>query len=285
MGKFQSNQLIAKDNSVISGSLSVSGSILGLNFISASNVVTSSYVLNALTASYTTLTTVSTSSFSTFAVTSSVASTASFALGPVYAPTQGIGYLSPNYYMGTADTFVNNATIYYPGVLYSPIVITRTCTVTTMSIVGGNNAAAAITTRAALYSNSTSSFLPQFLLGQASASVPVNSGLIQVIHMPLVTPIVLQANTVYWISFASPTNFKIVVGSVSSGHANFSSINPLLGPMYSTRNAQFIGNNLIASGSSLGATFLATSSQTITDYRAQPNEQYPVLMPVLKVTY
>jgi hypothetical protein len=285
MGKFQSNQLISKDNSIISGSLLVSGSILGLNYISASNVLTSSYVLNATTASYTTTISIPTSSYTTFAVTSSISSTASFAQGPIYAPTVGIGYLSPNYYMGIADTFTNNATIYYPGVLYSPILITRTCTLTTMSIVGGNNGAAAITIRSAIYSQSTSSFLPQNLLAQASASVPVNSGLIQVANMPLITPITLQAGNIYWVAFASPTNWKIVVGSTNSGHANFSSANPLLGPMYSTVNAQFISNNLIASGSNLGATFLATSSQNITNYRAQPNQQYPVLMPVLKVTY
>lgn len=283
MGKFQVNSIISKDNSIISGSLSISGSILGLNFISASNVVTSSYVLNADTASYTTLTIVSTSSYSTFAVTSSISSTASFALGPIYAPTQGIGYVSPNFYMGTANQITTATTVNYPGVLYSPFIATRTYTATTMSIVG-TSAAGTIIVRSAIYSNANASIsLPQYLLAQASASVPVNASVLQVIHMPLVTPITLHANNVYWLAFAAPTNYRFANGSLT---AFLTTTNPILGPLYSlVTTGTFNFTNLISSGSSLNATFPNTSSQNIVDYRLSPAQQIPIILPVLKVTY
>jgi hypothetical protein len=283
MGNFQVNSIISKNNSIISGSLSISGSIDGLYSISASYVTTSSYVVNAETASYTTIDSIPTSSYSIFAISSSISNTASIAQGPVYAPTQGIGYVSPNFYMGTANAIVTATTVNYPGVLYSPFIATRTYTATTMSIVG-TSAAGTIISRGAIYSNQgASTSLPQYLLSQVSASVPVNSSTLQVIHMPLVTPITLQANNVYWIAFAPPSNYRFAYGSAT---AFMTTANPLLGPLYSLiTNGTFNFTNLISSGSALGATFVTTASQAIADYRLSPAQQLPIILPVLKVTY
>ena len=141
MGKFiAQNGIIAKNNSVITGSLNISGSILGEFFGTASYIITASYVLNSDTASYTSTISVLSSSYAESSTSSSYSYTASVAINPTYAPTNGVGYISPNIYFGSPQVLSNAGNASFNGLLLSPVLITKTCTFTTMSAFGGSAA-------------------------------------------------------------------------------------------------------------------------------------------------
>jgi hypothetical protein len=290
MGRFKVIQLISKATSVISGSLIVNGTIQNNLFGTASYVDSSSYSINSLTASYTNITLIPTSSYSITVATSSISQTASYAIGPQYAPTVNIGNLSSNIYFGTPDAGLNQFNTAYGGIHFTPITITKNCSAVTMSCPIITAGAAVI--RYAIYSNSTSSFLPQFLLSQCSASVgTINS---TIVSAPLSTPLPLLANTTYWIAFAPATTVRFV-GSATT--QNYLSYNPLLHQRYTLVptpagiTTPFLGNTTIRSGSTYGVTFPSTASQTLSQYSLLQEGlnvllTYPApVMPFLRVTY
>lgn len=283
MGKFSiNNNFTAKDNSIVSGSLSITEGITGSLHVTASFVYTSSYTINAATASYTTITLADSASYSTNALTSSLSNTASYTLGPNYAPTVGIGYINPNIYIGDFNGFGTAATTAFGGVLFTPVVINKNCTLTTMSIAGGGSAG--VTASCGIYSNNPTTNLPEYRL--TSGTIESISTTCQLIHSKNLTSINLKADTTYWVAFSGHTNFRWTFSNINVYGMCY---NPILGTRISTiAGSQIVHTvSFIRSGSqAFSLALAATCSQDTGSYflNAGSYTNTPVL-PVLKVTY
>lgn len=290
MSAFQVSQFNSKQSSIITGSLNISGSLTSV-FGTASYVDTSSYTILAATASYTTILTVPTSSYSLNSISSSFALTSSIAQGPKYLLNPSIGFLNPNIYFGTPGARLNMVAAEGGGVHYSPIQITRTCTVTTMSGIFSNGGTAGTTMRFAIYSHSTSSFLPEFRLTERSASFTINGA--TVISMSLTSPLQLNSDTIYWIAVSfGGTQIQPLADNAPGLYAQvgFAVYNNLLYQRYnvgafpiSAAPVAFNGSPIIKSGSTYGAVFNPTASQILSDYSPFPRQPY--ITPFLKITY
>jgi hypothetical protein len=288
MGKFTvQNGLIGKNNSTITGSLNISGSITGGFFGTSSYVVSSSYALNADIASYTTATSSVSAVYASSSTSASYALTASIDINPAYAPTPNIGYISPTIYFGGPEVSGTVAAGNFGGLLLSPVLINRNCSLTTMSIVGSLNVAN-MTCSFALYSNSTSTSLPEYLLfsGSFSSSITGTSSIYNVNVSPTLS---LQSDTVYWVGFVGSANFRWYYGQ---NVINIQSYTPLLGSRLSTSTTgQYTSPNFIRTGSTYnaaaGAFFAlpATASQITSSYTYNGLALSIPIMPVLKVTY
>jgi len=284
------NGLISRDNSIITGSLNVTGGITGSFFGTASYVITSSYSLSSATASYTIANSIDSSSYALTTVSASNASTASVVNGLFFGPTQNIGALSPNIYIGSPPN-ANNivATSSYNGTFLTPIIINKPCTLVTMSIVGGasNNTTCSF----GLYTNSTSLNIPQFLLAEgilrtAATTTPT------VYNVSNFTPVALQANTVYWVAFLTSaaggnTSFRFF-GALSG--SNFMSLNPLLGNTMSVSSSNIVYPNWCLRSGSIppaGSTIALapTASQSTGSYGFINAFGQMAILPVLRVTY
>lgn len=283
------NGLISKDSSIITGSLNVTGGITGSFFGTASYVITSSYSLSSATASYTVATSIDSSSYALTTVSASVALTSSTVNGLFFGPTQGIGALSPNTYLGAPNTIQIIATSSINGTLLTPIIINKPCTLVTMSIVGGtsNNTTCSF----GLYSNSTSSNLPQFLLAEGILRSAAVAGP-AVFNVSNFTPVKLQANTVYWVAFLSNGTAFTTFRYLYHGTNGFLSYNPLLGNMMSVSASNVAAPHwCIRSGSIPGPgviTALATTASQDTGsygFVGSVITSASVILPVLRVTY
>lgn len=283
------NGLISRDSSVITGSLNVTGGITASFFGTASYVVTSSYSLSSATASYTVATSIDSSSYALTTVSASLALTASTVNGLFFGPTQNIGVLSPNIYIGSPPNAVTIvATSSYNGTFLTPILINKPCTLVTMSIVG---ASANATCSFGLYSNSTSSNIPQFLLAEGILRIPATTTP-TIYNVSNFTPIRLQANTVYWVAFLNnavggSTAFRFFNAANSQ---NFISLNPLLGNTMSVSASNIVYPNwCIRSGSipvqGSVVALAPTASQDTGSYSLMAASTQPAILPVLRVTY
>jgi hypothetical protein len=142
--------------------------------------------------------------------------------------------------------------------------------------------------RYAIYSHSTISELPQYLLTQCSASVPQIGS--TVISASIATPLQLLADNIYWVAFAPTSLVRIPSGQSA---ASFGAYNPLLqqrytvGGNYLTQVAgvspPYSGATMIRSGSTFGLTFVPTASQTLSEY--SPYLGSTPLSPFLRITY
>lgn len=276
------NGLKSNNNSVITGSLNITGTINGPLYITSSYVNTASYVINTLTASYTNINIINSSSYSQTSISSSYTYTASVAVNPQYGPTPEIGYISPNIYAGKTSIFGVAGAGTFGGVLMSPVLINRNCTLTTMSIAGGSNSGTT-TAICAIYSNNSTTNLPEYLLTTGSLTTS-NVTACETIHSTAFAPINLIANRIYWVAFRGTANYKWAYYA-SNGYGT--SVNPLLGPRISTVAGSTIYQpiNCIRSGSlSYTLTFSATASQSTGSYLLT-NVTNPPILPVLKVTY
>jgi hypothetical protein len=284
MGNFSiNNNFTSKDNSVVSGSLSITGGITGSLYVTASFVYSSSHTINASTASYTTVILADSASYSTNALTASLANTASYSIGPSFAPTNNIGYISPNIYIGDFNGFNTAATTFFGGVLFTPVTINKNCTLTTMSIAGGGQAG--MTASCGVYSNNSTTNLPEYRLTsgtiESSISTPCN-----LIHSKNLSPINLKADTIYWVAFSGHVNFR---WTFSNSNVYGICYNPLLGTRISTVAGSTIAHTVafIRSGSQAYSLALApTCSQATGSYFLnQPSYVNTPVLPVLKVTY
>jgi hypothetical protein len=184
--------------------------------------------------------------------------------------------------------------------MLTPILINRPCTLTTMSITGG--AFGAVTASFGIYSNSSTTNLPEYLLASGS----LRTGTVvapTVFHVSNFSPITLNANTVYWVAFM-PT--ATTVGGVTNwryfyttNQLDYLSFNPLLYARLSTTTSS-ISNYpawAIRSGSnptSAGPFLPATASQNTGSYTLPAaagtggtavGGGNVCILPVLKVTY
>lgn len=286
------NTFLSKNDSVVTGSLQITSTISASHTGTASYVLTSSYSENSATSSYTSATTISTSSYTLYSVSSSIAATTSYVAGLYYGPNANIGYLSPNIHIGSPNNFAATTTgTTYNGIMLTPILINKPCTLTTMSIVGG--AAGAVTASFGIYSNSNTTNLPEYLL--TSGSLRTSTGGPAVFHISNFSTIPLNANTVYWVAFLPSTTG--VVGGISNWRwltatapARYIAINPLLHARVSYNTASLSGlpNWAIRTGSnptSAGPFLPSTCSQDTGSYSLPVSVALPCLLPILKVTY
>jgi hypothetical protein len=283
MGNFSiNNNFTAKNDSIITGSVNITGGITGSLFVTASYVYTSSYTQNAQSASSTTVTLASSASYSTSALSSSITSTASYSIGPTYAPTNDIGYISPNIYMGDFSGFGALAVGTAGGVLFTPVLVNKNCTLTTMSIAGGG--AAGMTSSCGIYTNNSTTNLPEYLL--ASGIISSNSAVCQVIHSRNLLPVSLSANTVYWIAFSGHVNYRWTYYATNVRGLCY---NPLLGTRISSVAGTSIAHQVpfIRSGSqTFGLALAPTCSQQTGSYLLNLGSfTNAICLPSLKVTY
>lgn len=283
--------IISRADSIVSGGLAISQSIIGLYEISASYVYTASYTINSNVGVYLTGNSAETASYSITANSSSIVNTSSTVTGLRYGPTSGIGIISPNYNVGSA--FVGNfatltAAAGPSGIMYIPFIVNKTCTLTTMSIAGGSTAT--VTVHFGIYSHSTSSMLPQYLLASGSSTFN-NAGPIYIDAIPNKS-VTLEAGNVYWAAFSGATSFKWVY---SLNNYSFQNYNPILQVITSTTTgSRLFPPSYIRSGSVYGLILPDTASQISTQYNyssplaagtTSTNAVYTVLLPVLKIKY
>ncbi len=293
MPKFITNTgLISRDNSNITGSLTVTGQVIASHFGTSSYVVTSSYSINSGNTLYTDATNIATASYATTAVTASVALTASIMRNPGYGPTQGIGWISPNITLlggvgsTTATTNTFTSSFAYGG--FYPFMVNKDCTVVTMSMLGAtgtNNTTCSL----AIYSNSTSS-LPEYLLVTGSIRIATSNTTVLLYNASNFTPIKLYANNVYWIAYTST-----IAGGVYHWRPAFylpntsPSYNPLLGYAISTSGStltNFISPLACIKSASYISTFPATASQQTASYVPTSGSYVnQFIQPFIRVTY
>jgi hypothetical protein len=266
----------------------------------ASYAVTTSYSLQSSTASYTTAVSINTSSYSITTISSSTTLTASAVTGLFYGPNSSIGYISSNIYIGAPNIFASLVTgTTFNGIMLSPILINKPCTLTTMSIVGGSGGT--LTASLGIYSNSNTNNLPEFLIASGTLRTGAVTGP-STFHVSNFTPITLNANSVYWIAFlpnattvGGISNWKWLYGSDGS---TFYTLNPLLNTKLSYNTSSIngfpawsirTGSNPVAAGPYLPLT----ASQDTGSYSLPAASGTGTgggfgsacILPVLKVTY
>jgi hypothetical protein len=291
-----SNGLVSKDNSIITGSLRVTGQITASHFGTSSYVITSSYSLNSETATYTLATSIDSASYTTTALSSSVSDTASIMLNPSYGPTPGIGWISPNIsllqVLEATPAQIASSSLSLGGPLMFPFIVNRDCTLVTMSMLGGvaNNTTCSL----AIYSNSTNN-LPEYSLVRGTIRSASLNNTVGLYHSTDFTPIKLYSNTVYWVAYTSNAvggfyNWRPARWAVNTTP----SYNPLLGYALAVSGAGSPANFLYPmwcyrSGSS-GTSLALTASQSTSSY-FPPSGSYGVnssvqlVSPYLRVTY
>lgn len=281
--KFKVNTVLnSKNTSLISGSLEFTGNLNSV-FGTASYVSTASYSIISLTASYTTANLADTSSYSSTAITAGFAETSSFSINPLYAPTIGVGYISPTIYLGAPESAISNNAA-FTGTMFAPFIVNRPVTVTTMSHASSASSGTGIIAMG-IYSNSTNN-LPNLLLVSGSASTTSTSPVI--LNYSLPTPLRLSTNTIYWLACNANNTMRFYY---ANNLGNMSVYNQFLGNKFSTTTAGIYPVHCLRSGSNINATLPPSASQVSTTYTfigttAGANLAIvPPTLPVMKVTY
>jgi len=224
---------ISESDTVVTGSLTITGGITG-SLPTSSFAVTASYSLNSLTASL--VNSISTASLANFATSASFATLGSFvpSYARNYTTTQlnpdnitgssGIGYLSPMLH-STVNTQTAQANRQLNTIYLTPLYINSNCTVRKIGVlsqrVGANN-----NIRLGLYSNSNS-MLPETNLSD-TVITPLDN-IARFYEAPLATPINLQAGEIYWIASMLCGGSTIVGGGVGVvANISYRTIDPQL---------------------------------------------------------
>lgn len=307
MNQFIISNLISRDNSTVTGSLTVLGSIdtvIG----TASLAQTSSQTQQASTASFTTVNLVQTSSYSQTSVSSSYAITASFVENKSIG-VNTIGWLSPNVFMGILNFNVSKPTntagtpgSLVGGVLFSPIEIKKTCTCATMSMAFIGGTVGAGSCYVALYTNSSNN-LPEYRIFHGETAKNVSTTIHQN-YLVTQSAVTLEKGNIYWVALSlSSSNVSILQNTAMSTCYVY---NELLGNRLNS-NLDLInftdinGHNIpqisiIRSGSTAlnTANYLlpTTCSQDILQYHIGVStsttdnvNRFAVRMPFLKINY
>jgi len=306
MNQFTISNLISRDNSIVTGSLTVLGSI-DIVIGTASLAQTSSQTQQASTASFTTVNLVQTSSYSQTSVSSSYALTASFVENKSIG-VNTIGWLSPSIFMGQYQTQLskqNGIGVTIPagqavgGVLFSPIEIKKTCTCATMSMafVGTVGASSCYV---ALYTNSPNN-LPEYRIFHGETAKSVSTTIHQN-YLVTQSAVTLEKGNVYWVALSLSGSGAVTSILSNIAVSNVYIYNELLGTRLNINDGASIFNwnlpqiSIIRSGSiSLNTdTYLlpTTCSQDISQYHIGISTnttdnvtRYPFRMPFLKVNY
>lgn len=296
------NGLISRDSSTITGSLNITGQITASHFGTASYVISSSYAFNSETASYTAATNISSASYATTVISSSITQTASIMLNPSYGPTPGIGVITPNIVIlnsivatglaiPTASIGVGAS---LNGTLMFPFMVNKDCTLVTMSLFGAAQGTPT-TCSIGIYSNSSTTSLPEYLLVTGSIRVATSNATVLLYETSNFTPLKLLANNVYWVAQTSTAAGAFYAWRPAQFPAfTCPAYNPLLGYAIAVSGSGSPTNFAyplwcIRSGS-FGTTLAATASQATSSY-FPPTGSYggnagvQLVAPYLRVTY
>jgi hypothetical protein len=293
------NGLISRDNSTITGSLNITGQITASHFGTASYVVSSSYAFNSGTASYTAATNIPSASYATTVISSSITQTASIALNPSYGPTPGIGVITPNIVILNSvvatGLAIATASANLGGTLMFPFAVNKDCTLVTMSLFGAAQGTPT-TCSIGIYSNSSTTSLPEYLLVTGSIRVTTSNATVLLYEASNFTPLKLNANSIYWVAHTSNAAGAFYTWRPAQFGATVApAYNPLLGYAIATSGSGAATSFLypmwcIRSGS-FGATLAATASQATSSY-FPPTGSYgasaggvQLVAPYLRVTY
>jgi hypothetical protein len=281
------NGFISNNDSVITGSLTVTNGLYG-STNTASYAISSSTSINAATASY--VVSVISSSYSSYAETASNAITASVYLKPAYAPTPGIGYISPSLCFSEV-TGAYMSTVGLDNIVLSPFLVNKDCTISRIGLSFASTSSGVTTTaKIAIYTDS-GKMLPNTLLNNQSFGViTTTSSSMQYLESdpPLLTTFNLSAKTIYWIAVVGDNALRLPVPTINNGMYN-----PLLGVDITGSGTAFpnliavrnITNYVYPSGGAW-ITFPSSLPQTASLYTVNSRaSQSMYVLPILNVTY
>jgi hypothetical protein len=285
------NGFISLSGSVVSGSLTVTGGLTG-SILSASYSITASYSPNSVTASF--VVSAISASFSTTAVSASYAQTASAWQKPSYAPTQTIGYITPQMAFGE----ITGSTGARPGInniLATPFLVHKDCTLDGLFVSFCSSGSGIATTASLGIYSDNGNTLPQTLLKAVGTAFTDSSSLFQhrYVSASVAPPLQLKAKTIYWVAIVGDNGLvlPIVTGTIPN-----LLYNPILGievtasaivssffPVYKNITSYgFVsasaGNPAVGLPSTLPQT---TGSYTVNSYTTQSN----FILPLISVTY
>ena len=283
------NGFISNSGSVITGSLTVTGGLTG-SVLSASYSITASYSLNTATASY--VISAITASRALSASTADYALTASAWQKPSYAPTQTVGYITPQLAFGEITGSVGSR----PGInniLTTPFLVHKDCTLEGLYVtLCSSGSGIATTASVGIYSDNGST-LPQTLLRGGMLARTDSSSLFQ--HQLVVpgTALQLKAKTIYWVAIVGDNGLVLPIINGTIPNLLYS---PILGvsvtasaavssffPLY--KNITSYGFVSASAGNpaiGLPTTLPQTASQyVVNSYTTESN----FILPLISVTY
>jgi hypothetical protein len=286
------NGFISNSGSVVTGSLTVTGGITG-SILSASYSITSSYSFNTATASF--VISAITASRALSASTADYALTASAWSKPSYAPTQTVGYISPQLAFGEITGSVGSR----PGInniLATPFLVHKDCTLDGLYITFCSSGSGIATTASLGIYSDNGNTLPQTLIRAVGTAMTNSSSLFQhalIAPSNLLPPVQLKAKTMYWVAIVGDDGLVLPIINGTIPNLLY---NPILGvsvtasaivssffPVY--KNITSYGFVSASAGNpavGLPATLPQTAaSYVVNSYTTQSN----FILPLISVTY
>lgn len=264
------NGLIAKADSIVTGSLTVTGGITG-SILSASYAVTSSYTQTTATASY--ILSSTSSSYSSTSTSASYSLTASFFQSPIWSPTSS-SYANPLWLPGNPGTATAPAldTIYV-----SPILMNRDVTAATIGIyAAATSAGVGASARLGIYYDN-GNMLPGTLLYDAGL---VTTSTTTVGFLEATVNKSLNNKSIYWVALVGSGSIKTAIAA-----SNNLFFHPLLGAQATGTGVRNIAEYSLVSASSYNA--LPTSlPSTFSSYTIVAYTNTSVFIPpMIKLSY
>lgn len=284
------NGFISKNDSVITGSLTTTLGITG-SLLSASYSVTASYSVNTLTSSF--VVSAISSSYAVNAGTASYVPTASAWQKPSYAPTQTIGYITPQLAFGE----ITGSLGVRPGannILTTPFIVHRDCTLNGIYISYWSSGSGVPTTASLGIYSDNGSTLPQTLLHTGIVARTTSSSIQHELIAPNpLTPLQLKAKNIYWVAIVGDDGLvlPIITGTIPNLlynpilGVNLTASAAVAGFIPAIRNITSYGFVSASAGNpaiGLPATLPQTASlYTVNSYTTQSN----FILPLISVTY
>jgi hypothetical protein len=273
------NGFISKNDSEITGSLTVTGGLTG-SILSASYSETASYSLTAVTASY--VISALTASYALSSITASYAATASIRLKPQYAPTVGLQtYIGP--YLCASETSASflSQQVGLDNIVVTPILINRDCLLTGVAVSIASTSSGVPTTASLGIYTDNGSMLPNSLITNL---LPVSTTSASAQYKEVGgNNIPLKAKNIYWIAISGDNALRLPIPSF-----NNTLLNPLLGYQLSgsgftaVRNISNYVTQSVGSSISLPSTLSqVASTYTVTSFLSASS----YIGPILNVTY
>jgi len=276
------NGFISKQDSTITGSLTVTGGLTG-SILSASYSITASYSQNTLTASY--VVSAITASYSAYAVSASYTPTASAGLDTSYDASQpttpGFSYITPN----LCFTEVTGSYTSVPGlnnIILIPFLVYADCILTGSGLTfGSTGSGVTATARMGLYEDN-GNMLPGTRIQDFGF---VQTGSVSMSYLPL-TPnpqVRLSAKKVYWTAVVGDAAVKLPIPFFDNGLYN-----PIL-QVFVTSSLLASHRNIFSYGYVSGGAITALPSimpSTIASYTINSySSASGYIGPVLSVVY
>jgi hypothetical protein len=285
------NGFISKNDSVITGSLTVTNGIYG-NILSASYSETASYSLTAATASY--VISAISASYSDYAETASYTVSASAWEKPSYTPTVGNGYIVPTWCLNEVTGSYGSR----PGldnILLAPFLVHKRCKLESMVVsICSSGSGVPTTCSLGIYSDNGDTLPKTLLQSLGTAQTNVSTTFQHLIVAPPETSqITLNAKTMYWAAIVGDNALVLPIPSSSYGNQIYNPIlqvditaSAAIGGFYpACKNIGSYGY-VSASAGNPSVGLPTTLPQTATSYTVNsylPQNSY--LLPLISVTY